>query len=110
MGVRRLASMLVFLPVAVLVLVFAVANRRPVTLSLDPFNPDAPVIGFEAPLFLVLFAVLTLGVLIGGVSSWLRQGRHRKAAREARDQLSRAETELARQRELHPQLPTPPPF
>jgi uncharacterized integral membrane protein len=107
MTFRRFASMLVLLPVGALVLVFAVANRRPVQLSFDPFNPDAPLYSVSAPLFLILFAVLMIGVVLGGTASWLRQGRHRRAARDAREQVQRYEAELARLREQKPALPAP---
>ncbi|MFN8831777.1 MAG: lipopolysaccharide assembly protein LapA domain-containing protein [Labrys sp. (in: a-proteobacteria)] len=107
MTFRRFASLLVLVPVAALILVFAVANRRPVLLSFDPFNVDAPAFSLSAPLFLVLFAVLMIGVVLGGAASWLRQGRHRRAAREAREQVQRYEAELSRLRDQKPTLPAP---
>ena len=41
------------------------------------------------PLFVVVFATLMLGVLIGGFASWIGQGRHRRAARQARAEVER---------------------
>jgi hypothetical protein len=117
--VKRFLTYLVFVPVAVLVLLFALANREIVTLSLDPFGGGDPALALSAPLFLVLFAVLALGVLIGGCAAWLNQGRNRKAARLARAEADRyrAETERLRSqlsgaapREPQPALPAPVPF
>lgn len=40
---KRILTWLLALPIGVVVVALAVANRRPVTLSLDPFKPDDPV-------------------------------------------------------------------
>jgi len=96
---KRMLIWLMYVPVvfiAVLVLLFAVANRQWVTLSLDPFNPLAPALTVQAPLFLLLFAVLMLGVLLGGCASWLKQGRHRRAGRKARAEAERHKAEVDR--------------
>lgn len=68
-------------PVALIVMALAVANRRDVLLSFDPFNPASPAIGIDMPLALVILIAVFAGILIGGVSTW-RQAR-RKAARRA---------------------------
>jgi uncharacterized integral membrane protein len=117
--VKRFLTYLVFVPVAVLVLLFALANREMVTLSLDPFGGGDPTLAVSAPLFIVLFVVLALGVLIGGCAAWLKQGRNRKAARLARTEADRyrAEAERLRSqlaggapREPQVALPAPVPF
>src|SRR5262245_35793901 len=115
---KRFALTVVFVPVAIVVLLFAVANRQIVTLSLDPFNAAAPALSFRAPLFLVLFVVLMVGVVVGGAASWLRQGRHRRAARLARAEADRQRSEAERLRDQitgieqkpHRTLPAPVPF
>ena len=45
-----------------------------------------------------MFAVLMMGIVVGGVASWFNQARHRKAARHARNEMERyrAETERLR--------------
>ena len=58
------------------------ANRQAVTVSFDPFSSAAPAYAATLPLFAILFAVLILGVLIGGIAAWLRQGKWRRAARK----------------------------
>jgi hypothetical protein len=60
---KRLASYLLFIPVAVIVLVFAVANRHAVTVSLDPFGERAAGLSFDAPLFIILLIVLMVNIL-----------------------------------------------
>ena len=71
----RLSSFLLGVPVAVVAAVVAVANRGMVSFSLDPFS-RAGTGTFEAPLFLLLFAALGLGAVLGvGAALLSRAGR-----------------------------------
>lgn len=96
---KRMMTWLLYVPVvfaAILILLFAVANREVVKISLDPFNPTAPALTFETPLFLLLFAVLMVGVVLGGCASWLKQGKHRRSGRVARAEAERHRAEVER--------------
>ncbi len=86
---RRFVSLLIGLPVSILVIALAVANRREVLVSLDPFSPSAPVLSMTVPLYAVIFGALILGVVLGGLVTWLRQGRFRREARQARRDLKK---------------------
>ena len=79
---RKIVTWIVIIPLAVAIVAFAVANRQAVTVSFDPFSAAAPAYAATLPLFAILFAVLILGVLIGGIAAWLRQGKWRRAARK----------------------------
>ena len=82
----KLSTLVIAVPALVLALVVAIANRTPVTLSIDPFSAASPVIAFEVPLYLLIFAALLIGVLIGGSSAWIGQmGWRKKARKTARD-------------------------
>ncbi len=89
----RLGTWLITVPLAILGVVVAVANRAPVDVFFDPFSAEAPAIGIQAPLFLVIFAGVLFGMVIGGLAMWLSQGHYRRRAwaeyRKARD-LERA--------------------
>jgi hypothetical protein len=78
----RFLKALILLPVAIVVVLLAVANRTPVLVSLDPFTPEAPEFATTLPLFAVIFAAVMAGVVIGGVAAWLAQGKHRRARRQ----------------------------
>ncbi len=96
---RAALKLLVLAPVAFALLAFALANRQTVMLFIDPMNggdPASPHV--PAPLFVIVIISIMIGVVFGGFSSWLRQGRHRKAAREARAKADdlRAENALLR--------------
>ena len=89
---------LFLVPIAIVVLAFAFANRQPVSVLFDPFNTAQPAFSLTAPFFLVLFATVIVGVLIGGSASWLSQGRVRREARQQRAEADRLRVELSRVR------------
>ena len=78
---KKLITVFITLPIAIILIVLSVANRGPVAVTLDPFNPGNPALTFELPLFLVVFIALMAGVVVGGIATWLKQGRDRKSAR-----------------------------
>ena len=91
---RRLLNWLVLLPLAVVIVLFAVANRTWVTVSFDPFASELPALAFTVPLFIVAFAGVIVGVVIGGLASLARQWRLWRAARAAHDELARAKADV----------------
>ena len=97
---RRFLILFILLPLAVVVVALSVANREAMVLSLDPFGGAAPRWSVELPAFIVLFATLALGIVIGGLATWLRQGKWRRAARFERASAARLrqDVETLRQR------------
>jgi uncharacterized integral membrane protein len=79
--VRRIISALIIVPLAVIIIAFAVTNRQAVTVTFDPFSPANPAYAATLPLFIIIFLVLILGVLIGGAAVWIGQSRWRRTAR-----------------------------
>jgi uncharacterized integral membrane protein len=92
---RRFFTALVLIPLGVIFIVFAVANRHPVTVSFDPFNSTDPSVGITLPLFVVIIAVAILGVVAGGMATWFRQRHWRRAARQHELDARQARTQLA---------------
>ncbi len=78
---RRVVAAIILVPLAIIIVVFAVANRQNVTISFDPFGGDMPVASLTLPLFVLILGLLIVGVVIGGVAAWLGQGKWRGAAR-----------------------------
>jgi uncharacterized integral membrane protein len=76
---RKIVATLIVLPLAIVMIAFAVANRQIVTVSLDPFGGSDS--GLALPLFVLIILLLIIGVLIGGLAAWVRQGKWRIAAR-----------------------------
>lgn len=90
----RLTSWLFMIPLMLMGVVAAIANRGPVRLSLDPFSAENPAIVFDVPLWLVIFGCVFLGVLLGGFAVWSAQSRFRREARHQRRRAARLEREL----------------
>lgn len=93
---RTLLWLLIIGPVAVVVMALAVVNNQPVTIALDPFTPQTPFLALTVPLYVVFFVALMLGIVLGGVGAWTRQGRFRRAARQNRREAARWRGEAER--------------
>jgi uncharacterized integral membrane protein len=111
---RKALAAIILIPIVLLLVMFAVANRQIVTLSYDPFDAANPAYAVTVPLFVLIFVLVVLGVLLGGVAAWLRQGRWRRAARRLDGQMRRLNDEVheLRRREMErrtPQPASPPP-
>src|SRR5436189_3767211 len=78
---RKTFNALVLLPIAIVIVAFAIANRHMVKVSLDPVNGDDPALSFGLPLFVIILLSAVAGVAIGGSATWFRQRRWRRAAR-----------------------------
>ncbi|MGN6535669.1 MAG: LapA family protein [Mesorhizobium sp.] len=81
---NRVVLVVILVPLAVVLIALAVANREMVAFTVDPFNPGNPSLTVTLPFFIFLFAALGLGMIVGGVVTWIRQGRYRKLARQRR--------------------------
>ena len=74
---------IVWIPVLLLAVLFLVANRTLVPISLDPFRPDNPAMSTPAlPLWFWLMGMLFIGVALGAAGrrqhsytpkSWVRE-------------------------------------
>ena len=98
---RKLILGFIVVPLGVVLIALAVVNRKPVALTLDPIGGADPTVGLEAPLFLLLLGAFAFGLIVGGIATWLGQGKWRrplaKACAQARDwrrQADRLEKEL----------------
>jgi uncharacterized integral membrane protein len=104
---RSFIKGIILLPIAIIVVLLAVANRHAVLVSFDPFSSDVPEISLTVPLFAIVFAAVMLGVVIGGIGAWLAQSEKRRERRHAIREVSRlrAEAERARVYPAGPGLP-----
>lgn len=86
---RRIAAVVVILPVAIVLIALAVANRGGADFTLDPFHPGNPALTVHWPLFIYLFIALFAGMLIGSMATWFKQGQYRRQARERSAEVRR---------------------
>lgn len=89
---KRALQLIVLVPLAVVCLALAVANRRDVVVSFDPFSSNTTG-QVQAPLFVVLILALMCGVVVGSLATWLAQGKHRRALRDLRAEAARVRDE-----------------
>ena len=101
---RKLISIAVLVPLAIVIVMFAVANREIITVSFDPFDTVRPAFALKLPLFILIFILVGLGVFVGGVAAWLRQSKWRGRARRAEAEAKQLREQLDAQR-LRPALP-----
>jgi uncharacterized integral membrane protein len=81
---------LVIAPLAVIGIAFAIANRHETTVSFDPFGGnDVSSPQITVPLFLLLFIAIVFGAILGGIATWLTQGKNRRAARLAKSEAEK---------------------
>ena len=93
---RKIVAALILVPLGIVLIAFAVANRQIVTVSFDPFNAAHPAASVTLPLFALVIVLLIVGVVIGGSASWLRHGRWRRTARRLERDLGNLREELNR--------------
>ena len=96
---RKLVTALVLIPLAILFVAFAVANRHSVVVTLDPFDQAHPALAVAVPLFALLLGVAVGGVVLGGAAAWIRQAKWRRAARLAQTKARALAAELDRLKE-----------
>ncbi|AGK58589.1 hypothetical protein HYPDE_34588 [Hyphomicrobium denitrificans 1NES1] len=95
-------ALFIAFPIGVILVAIAVSNRQPVSLILDPFKPENPALSIEMPFYAYLLGALVIGVILGGVATWMGQSRWRQTARAQGQRAQRWQAEadrLTRERE-----------
>ncbi|MDC7787127.1 DUF1049 domain-containing protein [Rhodoplanes sp. TEM] len=93
--IRKILAVVVLVPLAIALVALALVNRHAVPISLDAFNPGDLSHAVQVPLFVLVIGLVAFGVLVGGIATWLGQGRWRRAARRAEWELGSARAEIA---------------
>jgi uncharacterized integral membrane protein len=98
--IGKIVRALILIPLALILVSFAVANRQTVTVSFDPFDRVDPAFSVALPLYVLILALVIAGVVLGGVAAWLRQGKWRGRARlaESKARELRLENDHLKQR------------
>ena len=85
----RYLKLIVLVIIAAIIVLLALVNKMPVTLSLDVSGSVDPRLSIEnVPLYLVILASAAIGVLLGGCGAWLAQGRNRRERRQFKRELN----------------------
>ena len=108
---RKIVTAIIVVPLVVIIVAFAVANRQAVTVSFDPLSSASPAYAATVPLFVLIFVVVIFGVLIGGIASWIGQSKWRRSARQLDADVRALRDEVAALRRANaaPNEPRPAP-
>ncbi|MCY0149556.1 DUF1049 domain-containing protein [Hoeflea sp. G2-23] len=96
--IKRIIALVIFVPLAIVLIMLSVANRTAVTLALNPFQPEDQVLSLTAPFFVFLFVALIVGMILGSLATWFKQGKHRKQARVNANEAVKWHTEADREK------------
>ena len=94
--IGRIFSLLISAAGAVFLIALALTNRHTVTLNLDPFNPENPILFVPGPFYWFLFAAVIVGIILGGFATWFSQGKWRSTARQRTQEAARWKAEAER--------------
>ena len=84
----KIFSWVVITPMIVVVTVFSVVNRHPVTVDFWPLDVTA-----ELRMFVVVLGAVVIVVLWGGLGAWIAGANGRRRARDAARRTEAAETQ-----------------
>lgn len=94
--IKRFVGWFILVPLCAILVIFALANRHVVSVRFDPVSPDNPLIGnVDVPFFVVIYSMLFIGIVLGGIAVWFTQGPNRQAKRRYRREADRLTRELA---------------
>ena len=99
---RKFVTIVVLVPLTIVIVLFAVANREIIAVSFDPFDSANPAYAIKMPLFILIFVLVAVGVAIGGIAAWLRQHKWRVRARRAETEARELRAVLEQQRARNP--------
>lgn len=97
----RFIKMALLVVIAVALVTIAMANRDPATLTL--LTPElADLVRFNIsvtqPMFVIVFASVVTGLLIGYLLEWLRESKHRQEVGKRQQQVRDLKREVTRLR------------
>ena len=93
---KKIVSLLIAFPAALILVSLALANRHAVRLALNPFRPEDNVLSIQGPFYIYLLLALISGVALGGIATWFNQGRWRRTARNRSFEARRWQSESER--------------
>ena len=94
--VNKIVGWVILVPLCLALIVFALANRHFVAVNFNPFTAVDTVTtpGYGVPMFIVLYVVLLIGVLLGGIATWFAQSHNRRREKHWRREAHMLNGEL----------------
>jgi len=93
--IKRFIGWFILIPISLILIIFALANRQIISLNFDPTSSLNPIISnIEMPLFFVIYSMLFIGVILGGTAVWFTQSQYRKNSRRLTKMTKTMQAEL----------------
>jgi len=93
---KKILRWLIWVPLAIIIAIFLIANRQLVSISLDPISIDNPAISTPAlPLWLWLSLALLTGFFVGAMGMWNSGRPKRVRAKEESRELKTLKREIS---------------
>ncbi|WP_273753949.1 lipopolysaccharide assembly protein LapA domain-containing protein [Bartonella sp. MM73XJBT.G] len=89
MIIKRIILTSIGVIITAFLVVFIVANRQMVPLTLDPFRENSESFTYHAPLFIWLFIFFGLGVLLGNLIRWFSYHKCKKALKKSKAEIEK---------------------
>ncbi|WP_102959573.1 lipopolysaccharide assembly protein LapA domain-containing protein [Mangrovicella endophytica] len=96
--ISKFITFVILVPLAIIMVVFCVANREMVSVSFDPIG-TMPQFSFAAPLFILLMGAVIVGLVLGGLGTWLTQSHYRRKSWQRKYEVERLKREAEESRE-----------
>lgn len=107
---KKLLSRLLWIPLFAIIVLFLVANRQLVAVSLDPFNAANPAVTTPAMfLWVWLILIFFVGFSVGAFGMWVSGRLRRQQARMERRELKATRKEMKALKQKVAEFETAPP-
>ncbi|WP_375636397.1 LapA family protein [Bartonella sp. AP152HLJHH] len=94
MIIKRILLTSIGVILAAVLIVFIVANRQMVPLTLDPFRANPESFTYHAPLFIWLFIFFVFGILLGNLIGWFSYHKYKKALKKSEAEIEKLKTSI----------------
>ncbi|QEE13006.1 lipopolysaccharide assembly protein LapA domain-containing protein [Bartonella krasnovii] len=94
MIIKRILLTSIGVIITALLIVFIVANRQMVPLTLDPFRENSESFTYRAPLFIWLFIFFGFGILLGSLIRWFSYRKCKKALKKSKAEIEKLKTSI----------------
>lgn len=94
MIIKRILLTSISVILTAFLVVFTVANRQIVPLTLDPFRENSESFTYHAPLFIWLFIFFGVGILLGNLIRWFSYHKCKKALKKSEAEIEKLKTSI----------------
>ncbi|WP_273757495.1 LapA family protein [Bartonella sp. AU55XJBT] len=94
MIIKRILLTSIGVIITAFLIVFIVANRQIVPLTLDPFRENSENFTYHAPLFIWLFIFFGFGILLGNLIRWFSYHKCKKALKKSQAEIEKLKTSI----------------